>query len=409
MNKNKISPLQIAARWAALIMLLSLMSGTSSALFLYALDWITNTREANTWLIWFLPVGGLLIGLMYFYYGKAVSGGNNLLLDGVKDKGSKISWIMAPLVLIGTLLTHLFGGSAGREGTAIQMSSSMADQLSNPFRLNALQRKILLLAAIAGGFAAVFGTPAAGAIFALELLLIRKLLLPALLPVALTAWLSDFVCHLWQVPHTPYRIPFVPDINAEGLLWSAVAGVVFGVVALLFSRLGHLWSQLFNQFIRRMPLRPVIGGVVLMIVIWILGDTRHIGLGIPVIVDSFNQPVYEYDFILKILLTTFTLGAGFKGGEVTPLFFIGSTLGNVLIWFIPLPLALLAGMGFVAVFAGATNTPIACTVMAAELFGYECVPFVLVACITAYLVSGKQGIYASQPVPMLKWERYYKR
>ena len=165
---------------------------------------------------------------------------------------------------------------------------------------------------------------------------------------------------------------------------------------MLFSKSTHFWNHLFTKHIKYPPLRPVIGGVILAIAIYSIGTTKYIGLGIPTIVEAFNSNLNSYDFLIKVLFTSFTLGAGFKGGEVTPLFFIGATLGNVLIWFIPLPMSLLAGMGFVAVFAGATNTPIACTIMGIELFGIESGVFIAIACSAAYLFSGHSGVYTSQ-------------
>ena len=172
---------------------------------------------------------------------------------------------------------------------------------------------------------------------------------------------------------------------------------------MLFSKSTHFWSNLFKKYIQYPPLRPLIGGVVIATTVYFMGTTKYIGLGVPTIIDAFNIDLNSYDFFLKILLTSFTLGAGFKGGEVTPLFFIGATLGNVLIWFIPLPMPLLAGMGFVAVFAGATNTPIACTIMGIELFGIESGVFIALACTTSYLFSGHTGIYTAQIIGSPKY------
>ena len=167
-------------------------------------------------------------------------------------------------------------------------------------------------------------------------------------------------------------------------------------MALLFSRTTHFFTKLFNSKIAYAPLRPFIGGVFIALIVWVLGTTKYIGLGIPTIIDAFNTNLPGYDFLLKLMLTALTLGAGFKGGEVTPLFFIGATLGNALCCFVPLPIALLAGMGFVAVFSGATNTPIACTIMGVELFGGEYVLYYAIACFTAYYFSGHSGIYTAQ-------------
>jgi H+/Cl- antiporter ClcA len=212
----------------------------------------------------------------------------------------------------------------------------------------------------------------------------------------MAAVFANYFCEIWGVSHTQYHINSVVEMTPINLLWSLLAGIIFGLVAMLFSKSTHLWSNLFKNQIKYPPLRPVIGGAILAIAVYFMGTTKYIGLGIPTIVDAFNVDLNSYDFLLKLLFTSFTLGAGFKGGEVTPLFFIGATLGNVLIWFIPLPMGLLAGMGFVAVFAGATNTPIACTVMGIELFGIESGVFISLACSTANLFYGQSGVYYYQ-------------
>ncbi|GAB3174012.1 voltage-gated chloride channel family protein [Telluribacter humicola] len=385
-------------KWLFISAIVGILAGSASALFLVSLDWVTNYRETNTWIIWLLPLGGLIIGLSYHYLGQDVVKGNNQLLEEFHSPRQIIPLKMAPLVLFGTLVTHLFGGSAGREGTAVQIGGSIADQFTRWFRLKPRDRKVLLVIGISAGFASVFGTPLAGTVFALEVLTIGFLRYEALFPSLLTAVIADYTCHWWEVGHASYSIPFVPEAEPVGILWAIFAGILFGLAALTFSLIVHFFGDVFKAKISYPPLRPVFGGVVLAVVVYLLGTTKYIGLGIPTIVAAFSEPLPPYDFLLKILLTTFTLGAGFKGGEVTPLFFIGATLGNALSLFIPLPVALLAGMGFVAVFAGATNTPIACTIMGIELFGIECGVFVGIACVTAYLFSGHTGIYSSQVV-----------
>lgn len=196
--------------------------------------------------------------------------------------------------------------------------------------------------------------------------------------------------------HTHYHIPFVPEISPLNLLYAILAGCIFGICSVLFASLTHYLGSVFKDKIRFPPFRPVVGGAIVALAVFGMGSTRYIGLGIPVIVESFSQPLPAYDFALKILFTAVTLGAAFKGGEVTPLFFIGATLGSFLSYFIPLPTALLAGMGFVAVFAGAANTPLACIIMAIELFGASCGVYVALACVVAYFFSGHRGIYGSQ-------------
>ncbi|MFQ3297120.1 MAG: H+/Cl- antiporter ClcA [Polaribacter sp.] len=384
-------------KWTLICLLIGALTGSASAVFLWSLEWATNYREANVWIIALLPIAGLVIGLSYHYYGESVVKGNNLLLEEYHSPKKVIPFKMAPLVFLGTILTHLFGGSAGREGTAVQIGGAIADQFTRLFKLSNSDRKILLIAGISAGFSSVFGTPLAGAIFALEVLLIGRIKFDALVPSFLAAIFANYFCDIWQISHhTHYSISTVTALTPATVLWSLLAGIIFGLVSMLFSKSTHFWTTLFKKHIEYAPLRPVIGGIVIAATVYFMGTTKYIGLGVPTIVDAFNIDLNSYDFFLKLVLTSFTLGAGFKGGEVTPLFFIGATLGNVLIWFIPLPMPLLAGMGFVAVFAGATNTPIACTIMGIELFGIESGVFIALACTTSYLFSGHSGIYSAQ-------------
>ncbi|WP_417887513.1 voltage-gated chloride channel family protein [Zunongwangia sp.] len=383
-------------KWIFICLILGVITGSISAFFLLSLEWATNWRESHLWIIALLPVGGFIIGLSYHLYGNSVVKGNNLLLEEFHSPKKVIPFRMAPLVLFGTILTHFFGGSAGREGTAVQVGGAVADRFTKVLKLSKRDRKIVLIAGISAGFASVFGTPLAGGIFALEVLILGRIRLDAIIPSFMAAVFADYFCRFWNVSHTHYHIDSVAKMTPVNLLWSLLAGIIFGLVAMLFSKSTHFWSNLFKKTINYPPLRPVVGGVILAVAIYFMGTTKYIGLGVPTIVNAFKIHLNSYDFLLKVLFTSFTLGAGFKGGEVTPLFYIGAALGNVLIWFIPLPMDLLAGMGFVAVFAGATNTPIACTIMGIELFGIESGVFIALACSTAYLFSGHSGVYSSQ-------------
>ncbi len=394
---EQIFSLLFLLKWLAICLLVGFFTGSASAGFLWSLEWVTNYREANVWIIALLPIAGFFIGLSYYLYGASVVKGNNLLLDEYHTPKKVIPFKMAPLVYIGTILTHLFGGSAGREGTAVQIGGAIADQFTKIFKLSNSDRKILLITGISAGFASVFGTPLAGAIFALEVLIIGRIKFDAIIPSFLAAIFATYFCDVWQISHhTHYHINTVANLTPITVFWALLAGIIFGLVGMLFSKSSHFWGNLFKKHISYPPLRPFIGGVILAIIVYLMGTTKYIGLGVPTIVEAFSTNLNSYDFILKLLFTTFTLGAGFKGGEVTPLFYIGATLGNALIWFIPLPMGLLAGMGFVGVFAGATNTPIACTIMGIELFGIESGVFIAIACTTSYLFSGHSGIYASQ-------------
>jgi len=395
-------------KWILICVLIGILSGSASAFFLISLEWVTQFRIHHDWIVWLLPFGGLLVGLSYYYWGESIVKGNNLLLEEYENPQKVIPFKMAPLVLLGTLLTHLFGGSAGREGTAVQMGGAIADQFTKLFKLDNSERKILIILGISAGFASVFGTPLAGAIFALEVLYFSKINLKSIVLSFLVAYAAYFTVELWQVKHTHYSIPVVPEINISTLAYVIIIGILSGFAALLFSRSTHFWGSLFSRNIKYPPLRPFIGGIILAIAIAGFGLSKFSGLGVPVIVDSFSNANPWYDFLLKILFTGFTLGAGFKGGEVTPLFFVGATLGSALSVIIPLPIAFLAGLGFVAVFSGATHTPIACTVMGMELFGIQPGLFIAIACTVAYFSSGSIGIYKAQIVKGAKFKLYQK-
>lgn len=395
-------------KWVFICILIGFFSGSASAFFLVSLEFVTQFRIQHDWIIWFLPIGGFLIGLSYYYWGESVVKGNNLLLEEYENPQKVIPFKMAPLVLLGTLITHLFGGSAGREGTAVQMGGAIADQFTKIFNLDNSERKILIILGISSGFASVFGTPFTGAIFALEVLYFSKINFKSILLSFLVAFIAYFTVEFWHVKHTHYNIPVVPEFNFTTLCYTLIIGILSGLAALLFSRSTHFWGSFFSKNIKFPPLRPFIGGIILAIAIAGFGFTKFSGLGVPVIVDSFSNVNPWYDFLLKILFTGFTLGAGFKGGEVTPLFFVGATLGSALSIIIPMPIALLAGLGFVAVFSGATHTPIACTIMGMELFGIQPGIFIAIACTIAYFSSGSVGIYKSQIVKGAKYKLYQK-
>jgi len=396
------------SKWILICVLIGILSGSASAFFLVSLEWVTQFRTQHDWIIWLLPFGGLLVGLSYYYWGESVVKGNNLLLEEYESPKKVIPFKMAPLVLLATLLTHLFGGSAGREGTAVQMGGAIADQFTKIFKLDNSERRILIILGISAGFASVFGTPLAGAIFALEVLYFSKINLKSILLSFLVAYVAYFTVEFWKIKHTHYSIPIIPELSVNNIFFIIIVGFLSGIAALLFARSTHFWSSLFSKNIKYPPLRPVIGGIVLAIFFAGLGFTKFSGLGVPAIVDSFSNPSEWYDFLLKILFTGFTLGAGFKGGEVTPLFFVGATLGSALSTVIPMPIALLAGIGFVAVFSGATHTPIACTIMGIELFGIGPGIFIAIGCVIAYFCSGSVGIYKSQIVKGPKYKLYQR-
>jgi H+/Cl- antiporter ClcA len=404
-------------KWLFITIMTASLVGSATAWFLIALDFVTLWRTNNIWVVNFLPLIGLGIGYAYYYFGTAVQKGNNLILEThqaivttsssstTSNSTKPIPLLMAPLVFISTLLTHIGGGSAGREGTAVQMGGAIADQFTTLFKLSAAERKTILIMGVSAGFAAVFGTPWAAAVFGLEIMSFRKVKFENVISSFIAAFGAHYICLAWMVKHTVYSINIIPSITVSTISWTMLAGLIFGLAAFLFIYTGKIFETLFSK-IKFEPMRPFIGGIIIALLIVVANSTKYIGLGIPSIMDAFNEPAGNFDFALKILLTSLTLSAGFKGGEVTPLFFIGATLGNILIWFIPFPMALLAGMGFVAVFAGATHCVIASIIMGIELFGIQAGMYVGLASMVAYFASGMNGIYSAKLKLGVKYDLY---
>lgn len=386
-------------KWLLLGAAAGLLSGSASALFLWSLDLATRTRQSHLYLIWLLPVGGLVVGLLYSKFGQDVVGGNNQVLEQLHENNRPIPLKMAPFVLGGTLTTHLFGGSAGREGTAVQMGASLADGLARLLRLKPADRRLLLTSGVAGGFGSCFGTPLAGTIFGLEVAQVGGVRYDGLVAALSASFVGDMTTRLWGVPHLHF--PAIGGVVLDSLLLGKVAlvGLAAGLVARAFAELTHGVKAIFRRAIAREWLRPVAGGLLIALLVIGLGAYDYAGIGTHVIRAAFEPgAVAALAFLWKLLLTALTLGAGFQGGEVTPLFFMGATLGATLAGPLGLPHELAVGAGFVAVFAGAANTPLACIIMAVEMFGGGAMAYFGVACIVAYIVSGHGGIYHAQRV-----------
>ncbi len=387
---------KITSKWVFFALTIGSVTGSSSALFLFLLDTATQFREANPYIFFLLPFAGILIGYTYKTFGSNIAKGNNLLLEEIQSPKNIIPFRMAPLVLFGTIITHLFGGSAGREGTAVQMGGSLSHQLTKIFKLGETDHKLLIILGISGGFASVFGTPIAGAIFALEVIVIGRMRYEFLLPSILTAVIANQVCHMYGTQHTNYPITSEFDFSWSIVCYVVLLGILSGLLSRVFTVFLDGFTQLFHYLVRSEILRPGIGGLVIVFLFVFGLESRFLGLGIPTIREAFLVPLPGTDFFTKLYMTALTLGSGFKGGEVTPLFFIGATFGNFFAQILSLPIPTFAALGFVAIFAGATNTPLACTFMGIELFGgILAIPLAIVTA-TAYIFSGHTSIYASQ-------------
>ena len=383
--------------WSALAVIVGVIAGAGSALFLWLLEWATAFRVRHELVVWALPLAGLGIGWVYERFGQAIKAGNNLIIDTIHDDGPEIPLRMAPMVLLGTVLTHFFGGSAGREGTAIQIAASSTDWLAHRLGLSKERRRLLLAAGVAGGFGSVFGTPFAGTLFGLEFVVLGRLQYGALAPALVAALVGDLVTRGLGIVHTPY--PVVPALPLTPLLlfkWLLFAAAV-AAVSTLFIELSHFLRREGERRVKRLPLRLCLGGLAVVVLWQLVGTSDYLGLGVPTILRAFHDPTLPAQaFALKLLFTAITLGAGFLGGEVTPLFFIGAALGNLLAKVLGLPLDLAAGVGMAATFAAASNTPLALSIMAVELLGAHALPHVAIVCVLAYLLAGHRSIYPAQ-------------
>lgn len=396
-------------RWVLVLVPIAALIGTLCAAFLWSLDAVTRLRFAFPWLLYLLPLGGFAVGLLYHLTGRSVEGGNNLIVEQIHEPGGGVPLRMAPLIFLGTVVTHLFGGSAGREGTAVQLGGSLASGFGRALKLDAHDTRILLMTGIAAGFGAVFGTPIAGAVFALEVLAIGRVEYRGLVPCLLAALVGDWTCLAWGIHHGVYRIDTLVPVDALLVAKAGIAGVAFGLVGLVFAECNHALGGWLKRVVSYGPLRPVIGGIAVILLVHLFGTRDYLGLGTlaaapdSITIASFFGPdTHPWSWALKLLFTVVTLSAGFKGGEVTPLFFIGAALGSALAPIFGVPTGVFAAIGFVAVFAGAANTPLACTFMGIELFGASYAVPIAVACFVAYLCSGHNGIYLSQRVAIPK-------
>ena len=385
------------ARWVALAVVVGILSGVLSAAFLESLDWATNTRTSNDWLVFTLPLAGLIVGATYHYFGKGLERGTNLIIDQIHSHSEWVPFRLTPIIFGASVLSHVAGGSTGREGAALQFATGVTDPISKKLGFNPADRSLMLIAAIAGGFGSVFGVPVAGAVFALEVQRVGRVRYEALVPAFVASFIGDAVVRGLGVHHTRY--PLFPSLEWTWATGGRVAlfGLVAGFVALLFVQLTRSIRMVSAKYISWFPARPFVGGIVLAILVLACGWRDYQGLSLPLAVEAMNGSA-SGQWGTKLLLTSITIGTGFVGGEFIPLFVIGALAGASYAHIIGANVVVYAMVGAVAVLAGATNAPLACTLLGIELFGGDGLVLFAVACAAAYATSGHTGIYHSQPV-----------
>lgn len=383
--------------------LVGLLAGAASALFLKLLEGAIGLRARHGWLLFLLPVFGMLSAWLYHRFGRESEGGNALILDEVLEFRGRVPSRMAPLVLAGTLLTHLGGGSAGREGTAVQMGASLARSLGKlpwPWLgLSPERQRLLLMAGVSGGFGALFGTPVAGAIFGMEVIAIGRMHYEGLLICGAASLAGDGICRWLGAQHAHFQVSSLA-LSTPLALKLALFAVPVALVAGSFSELTHRLARWTKTVLPNPYLRAAAGGLGVIGLTVLLRTPDYLNLGtvwLPRVFEG-TAPVPPWAFALKFLFTALTLGFGYKGGEVTPLFVIGALLGTSLAPFLGLPAPYLAAVGFIALFAAASNTPIASMAMGIELFGTGFITPLMITGFLAYVLVGHRGIYGGHRI-----------
>ncbi len=397
-GEARMRSLKDNATIGVLAIAVGVMAGNVCAAFLFGLSYVTEARLDDPRFIWACPLLGLAVGLLVKFVARGEDTSVNAVIASVHDP-TRVSSVRAGATLFfASLLTHLGGGSAGREGVGVFLGGVSAAIVARVSRTGPELSRILMVAGLAAGFTGTFGTPLAGLVFALEVVSFGRVSYDALLAVTAAAVASLLTTRLWPIQHGVLPVGDIPLLDAASAGHALMAGVVFGAAGLLFLWLLRAFGELARRAVPWDWARPAVGGLIIVGVFALTNSQTYLGLGLGILEESFNTPLPWFTSFAKSLLTAVTLGFGLKGGEVTPLFIVGSTLGNALETFVSLPFPLLAAMGLVAVLSGVTSTPLAGVVLGMELFGSEAGIFCALACVGSYLMVGRRGLFPAQSV-----------
>lgn len=388
--------LWVFGRWVVISVAVGLSAGFVGVAFHFTLEWCTETRQANPWLLYFLPLAGLLITWLYRRFGEG-DRGTNMVLSAVRSN-AKIKAVTAPLIFAGTALTHLFGGSAGREGAALQLGGSIATQLGRAFRLDEKDRHVIVMCGTSAAFAALFGTPVTAAIFSLEVVSVGLMYYSAIVPCTLSALVGAMLARWWGIAPTAFSLEGIPALGPVSLVQTGAVGLLCALVSILFCLAMHKSGVLFKRFLPNVYLRVAAGGCLLVALTLLLGTRAYNGAGMDIIAGAMAGHALPWDFLCKLLFTAITLGAGYKGGEIVPVFFTGATFGCVAGGLVGLNPSFGAGLGMVAVFCGVTNCPVTSMVLSVELFGSQGLVLFAAATAVCYMLSGYGGLYGEQKI-----------
>lgn len=396
-----------SVKWIVFSILSGLIIGTVGSAFYHCVKLVTNLRLETPWLLFLLPLGGLLIVGLYQLFRDENDTGTNLVLSAIHSN-EEIPLRMAPLIFLSTLITHLFGGSAGREGAALQIGGSIGGSLGKLFRFNEKDKHIMIMCGMSAAFTALFGTPMAAAVFSIEVVSVGIMHYSALVPCVISALVSDGVSAYLGVKAESFPLEHLPAFSLKAAVLVALLAILSALVSILFCIVLHQSDYLYKKFFKNRYLRVFVGGVLVILLTLLVGDQTYNGSGISVIeLCMEGGSVASYAFLLKIVFTALTLGAGYKGGEIVPSFFIGGTFGYLFGSLTGLSPTLCTAIGMTSVFCGVTNCPITSLLISFELFGYEGMPFYLLSVALSYMLSGYYGLYLSQKIIYSKYKTEY--
>ena len=389
-----------------LSILSGIVVGSVGTLFYFAMSFVTGLRESYPWLVFFLPAGGLIIVGAYRLMHDENDTGTNLVLSAIHS-GDHLPLRMAPLIFISTLVTHLLGGSAGREGAALQLGGSIGNGIGRLFRFDEKDKHIMIMCGMSAAFSALFGTPMAAAIFSMEVVSVGIMHYSALVPCVIASLIAHGIAASAGASAETFLIEELPLFNVKTAIQISVLAILCALVSILFCVMLHQSEHLYKKLFKNPFIRIFAGGCVIIILTLLVGDQSYNGTGINIIERCFNGTVRPEAFFMKMLFTAVTLGAGYKGGEIVPSFFTGAAFGCLIGNIMGFSPTLCTAVGMTAVFCGVTNCPITSILIAFELFGFEGVSFYLIAISISYAASGYYGLYKDQTIVYSKYKAKY--
>lgn len=401
--RSSAATIKALVKWLVLGSAVGLVVGAVASVFGHALLYVNAIRVEHPGIVWALPLGGLLIVFLYRISRNSDDRGTNTVIASIHSS-AVIPFRMAPLIFVSTIITHLFGGSAGREGAALQLGGSIAGKLGGALRLSERDRKLLIMSGMSAAFSALFGTPLAAAVFSIEVVSVGIMHYSALVPCVTAAMLAHFTAQAFHVPPEIFPVD-CGAMNAPDFFRIAIFAAAAGFVSILFCLLLHWTEDIYKKLLKNPYLRVFAAGILVAGLSVLLG-TEYLGSGMAIIEDIFHHgtAAVPLAFLLKMIFTALTLGGGFKGGEIVPSLTIGAALGSCAAALLGLPVELVAACGMVGVFCGVTNSPISSLLIAFELFGFAGMPYYLVTVAISYMISGQYGLYRAQRLMYSKTE-----